>query len=549
MGVSFLALSAFHNSLDNLVSDSSVNSKIEELRAKISSMTEMDQKVMDVGSAGIVDLKITAIHPITNQEIPIYVADYVIDDYASGAVMGVPAHDERDSNLAKMAGLQSITVLENGKLINSQRFTGMTFDEFKLAIEVEFKDSIQQCDTYRLRDWLVSRQRYWGVPIPIKKSKRNGEILRAEPEYSMNRIEMKELHNYNIPTENEEFSFEQDTLDTFVDSSWYFLRFLDPKNNTKLVDKELADKWMPVDAYIGGMEHADKHLIYARFIHKFLRDSGYVSHDEPFKNIIAQGLVKGATYKLKSTGEYITKTIAESLPVADIEESYDKMSKSKLNGISPIEFAESFGIDTVRMAVLSLSPVESDVIVTHESMRKIANKLNKVDRFISLLDRKRIDKTSNISPTACTIFDEYISGFNYQRCALHVSTARVYELYNYISKRESIILEEVRLLLTMLYPFAPFLSSELWRKLNSIVNDCNMHSLHLSSINRYVEYIQGAKKSWKIMSKGKFIKNMQITSDLDADIKRITNDLIKENAINNESVARVLKDKLIINFI
>jgi leucyl-tRNA synthetase len=266
-------------------------------------------------------------------------------DYGTGAIMGVPAHDARDLAFATRYELPTRVVIEEerGILVNSGEFNGLSIEDAKKRIASRLKElkaggeSLQ----FRMRDWLVSRQRYWGVPIPFVYCKTCGiEPLREEdlplilPEKLSNPLSLKSgnplikeeaFRKVKCPSNGEEALRETDTLDTFFDSSWYFLRFADPWNDQEIFSRKAVEKWLPVDAYIGGMEHAIMHLLYARFIHKFLYKHGYLSKEsspEPFKQLITQGLVKGKTFKVKETGAYVKQSEVKNYTEKDLAVSF-----------------------------------------------------------------------------------------------------------------------------------------------------------------------------------------------------------------------------------
>ena len=301
--------------------------------------------------------------------------------------MGVPAGDERDQRLADSEGIAwSREDIGNPNGNISEKILEKLRTEGKLQSDV---------NCHSLRDWLVSRQRYWGTPIPIIHCRKCGVQPVPESELPVKLLPLldsdspasHQLEKKPIKVKGTEPSCtcpkcgssdavrEHDTLDTFVDSSWYFLRFLDSNNKTCLVSKEKAS-WMPVKAYIGGMEHAIKHLLYARFVNKFLFDLGVVPCSEPFENIITQGLVKAESYRLKSTGQYITRDTAKKLPPDEVVREVEKMSKSKLNGISPIEAIQTYGVDCLKLALFSAGPVEKDIEISENllsSMVQVSN--------------------------------------------------------------------------------------------------------------------------------------------------------------------------------
>ncbi len=345
------------------------------------------------------------INPVNGEKVPLWVANYVLMDYGTGAVMAVPAHDERDFQFAKKYNLPIKEVISpvdkdgniedisseetdtaftgKGKLVNSGEFNGLDNEKAKEDIteKLEKEGLGKKTVNYRLHDWLISRQRYWGTPIPVIYDEEGNIYLEEEENLPVKLPTDIEFSGKGNPLEtSEEFKNvilpngkkgrrETDTMDTFVDSSWYYLRYLDPRNEEKPFEKADADKWTPVNQYIGGIEHAVMHLLYARFFHKSLRDLGYVNTNEPFKRLLTQGMVLGPSYYSANERRYlfanevevqngvaVSKETGEEL-VTKIE----KMSKSKNNGLDPEEIVKEYGADSSRVFTLFAAPPEKEL--------------------------------------------------------------------------------------------------------------------------------------------------------------------------------------------
>ncbi len=398
MGITYMSLAAEHPiSLALAKNNPELSDFIQ--RCKKQSVSEADMSTME--KLGM-DTGLKVHHPITNALIPVWVANYVLMDYGSGAVMAVPAHDERDYAFAtqyKLPIKQVITNEENnvsidteaftdkGVLINSSEFDGLTFDKAFDAIAEKLgelgKGKIST--NFRLRDWGVSRQRYWGTPIPIFNMPNGGEIpvpldklpillpedvemdgvqspIKADPEWRKTEIN------------GEACEHETDTFDTFMESSWYYARYTSPHSSEAMLDKDAANYWLPVDQYVGGIEHAILHLLYARFFHKLMRDEGLVDCDEPFEQLLCQGMVLAETYFKKNPdgstewfnpadvtvekddkGKPISAHLTTSGEPVDIGGT-TKMSKSKNNGVDPQTAVDLYGADTVRLFTMFASP-------------------------------------------------------------------------------------------------------------------------------------------------------------------------------------------------
>ncbi|MDD3266695.1 MAG: leucine--tRNA ligase [Burkholderiales bacterium] len=400
MGVTYVAISAEHPLAEVALSkDSNLASAIQEY--KLGGVSEAELATQE--KKGIFSgLYVT--HPLTGEDIPVWIANYVLMNYGTGAVMAVPSHDERDFEFATKYNLPKKIVIKStkevnsvaneaaytdyGVLINSGKYDGMTFDEVFAALEKELVEkSIGQVKTnYRLRDWGISRQRYWGCPIPIIHCELCGDVPVPEeqlpvvlpedliPDGSGNPLNKDERFTKCIcPKCGTDARRETDTMDTFVDSSWYFLRYTCPDSHDAMLD-ERVKYWAPVDQYVGGVEHAILHLLYARFFYKALRDLGLVKGDEPFKELLTQGMVLAETfYRQNPNGSKdwfspidvdVTKdakgNIIKAIYKGDGQEvqygGIEKMSKSKNNGIDPDEIISQYGADTARLFVMFASP-------------------------------------------------------------------------------------------------------------------------------------------------------------------------------------------------
>ncbi|MEO6679285.1 MAG: leucine--tRNA ligase, partial [Pseudomonas sp.] len=367
-------------------------------------------------------------HPLTGEKLPVWVANYVLMHYGDGAVMAVPAHDERDFEFATKYNLPIKSVVrtssgdtnpspwqdaygEHGTLINSGEFDGLDFEGAFDAMEVALikKELGASRTQFRLRDWGISRQRYWGCPIPIIHCDTCGDVPVPEDQLPVVLPEdvvpdgagsplarMPEFYECSCPKCGAPAKRETDTMDTFVESSWYYARYASPHYEGGLVEKSAADHWLPVDQYIGGIEHAILHLLYARFFHKLMRDEGLVSSNEPFKNLLTQGMVIAETYyRREANGAYTwfnpadvelerdskakvisAKLIADGLPV-EIGGT-EKMAKSKNNGVDPQSMIDQFGADTCRLFMMFASPPDmslewsdSGVEGSHRFLRRV----------------------------------------------------------------------------------------------------------------------------------------------------------------------------------
>ncbi len=440
MGVSYLAVAAEHPLAQYAAKQ---NEAIAQFCAecKQGSVAEADlAKAEKVG----METGLFATHPITGENVPVWVANYVLMSYGSGAVMGVPAHDERDFEFANKYNLPITQVIDfkdkqgqydsrewqewygdkdTGYCINSGILDGLSSADATAKVEeiVSAKNLGKATIQYRLRDWGVSRQRYWGCPIPMVNCEYCGTVPVDEadlpvvlptdviPDGRGNPLKnMPEFINCTCPKCGQPAERETDTFDTFVESSWYAQRFASPHDDTQMIDRAAADKWLPVDQYVGGVEHAVLHLLYARFFHKVMRDEGLVSGDEPFANLLAQGMVLAGTYYREnadgSKSYYFPHEIdlvmngteasgatlkADGEPV--VIGKIEKMSKSKNNGVDPQEIIEQYGADTVRLYTLFTAPADQTLEWSDSALKGPHNFVKKVWRTVG----EHIDAISN----------------------------------------------------------------------------------------------------------------------------------------------------------
>jgi leucyl-tRNA synthetase len=397
-GVSYVVLAPEHP-LTQIVTTTDQKAAVDAFIEEVAKQSELERTAEDKPKRGI-PTGGKAINPFTGEEIPIWIADYVLYEYGTGAVMGVPAHDVRDFQFAKEKQLPIKVVIaaegENigetllqeaytapGVMINSGTFDGMASVEGKQAIieHAEKQGWGKGRVQYRLRDWLISRQRYWGAPIPVIYCPNCGTVPVPEadlpvqlPEdvvFTAGRVsslaQLDGWANVPCPSCGTPAKRETDTMDTFIDSSWYFLRYPDAKNERQVFDKNKTNDWLPVDQYVGGIEHAILHLLYSRFFTKVLRDQGFLNFDEPFQRLLTQGMVQGLTYMNPTTEKWIPSNLVDPADPKDpetgekLEVSFKTMSKSKYNGVAPEDVIKKYGADTARMFILFKAPPEKDL--------------------------------------------------------------------------------------------------------------------------------------------------------------------------------------------
>ena len=465
-GVTFMVLAPESELVQELVVGTEYEADVNAFVQKMHTKTEIERTASDVEKEGMFIGKYV-INPVNGKKIPVWIANYVLADYGTGAIMAVPAHDDRDRDFAEKFNLDIIPVIdEDNKMINSEEFNGMdASDAFEGIVEKLAKENRGKKTTnYRLRDWLLSRQRYWGCPIPVVYCDDCGIVpvdkkdlpvlLPTDVEFTGKGesplTTSKEFATTPCPHCGKEARREVDTMDTFVDSSWYFLRYIDPKNTEEPFSRELVNKWMPVDQYIGGVEHAIMHLLYARFFVKALKSMGMLDFDEPFKNLLTQGMV-----------------LMDG----------SKMSKSKGNTVSPIEIINKYGADTARLFVLFAAPPERDLDWSEQGVEGCFRFLNRVYRLVDELaevaktnaEVKAVTKEdkamrlvihSTLKKVTADLSEKF--GFNTAIAALMELINEMYKYKELDTRNDGIIREGIETIVTILAPFTPHIGEELW---------------------------------------------------------------------------------------
>ena len=487
-GATYMVMSPEHPYVSELVAGSDAEAEVLEYQEKARRMTDIERTSTSNEKTGVFTGRY-AINPVNGKEIPIYISDYVLMGYGTGAIMAVPAHDQRDFDFAKKFDLEIIPVVDpedpsidlydlkeafvaEGKMINSGRFDGMNNREaIPAMIEWLNEQGIgDKTVNFRLRDWLISRQRYWGAPIPMIWCDECGWVPEKEenlPVLLPTDVEFTGKGESPITT-SESFvdtvcpccgrpaKREVDTMDTFVDSSWYFLRYCDPHNDKAPFDRAKADYWMDVDQYIGGVEHAILHLMYARFFQMFLHDIGLSKEEEPFKNLLTQGMV------IKDGA---------------------KMSKSLGNVVSPAEIQARYGSDTARLFILFAAPPEKELDWSDEGVEGSYRFLNRVYRLVyeyindirgdrevpeGFTANNAADKSLNFMLNAAIkkVTEDAGGRFNFNTAIASIMEL-VNEMYKYKNGDINLPLfnKAIETLLTLLDPFSPHIAEELWSQL------------------------------------------------------------------------------------
>ena len=561
-GVTYMVIAPEHSIVKELIKDMPQEKDCQDFIKKTQSMNEITRTSTETEKEGVFTGRYV-INPLNDEKVPLYLANYVLAEYGTGIVMAVPAHDQRDFEFSKKYNLPIKVVIQPegvslnseemteafediGYLVNSDMFDNMRSDKAISEINKHIeKMGYGECKVnFKLRDWLISRQRYWGAPIPIIYCEDCGTVPIPEEELPVLLpidVEFKvtgksPLENNNdfikakCPKCGKEGRREIDTMDTFVCSSWYFLRFCDPKNDKLPFDKKKVNYWMPVDQYIGGVEHAILHLLYARFFMKALFDMGYVDYDEPFSNLLTQGMV------LKDGA---------------------KMSKSLGNVVSPEDIIEKFGADTARLFILFASPPERDLEWSDQAVegcyrfiKRVIRIVTDYNEFISNNSGKNTDSLTDqdkelnfmINNTIKRVSDDISERFNFNT-AISAVMELVNALYNYKEKVEDkgknigLLKKAIETVVILLAPFIPHASEELWALMGK------KESIH--------------DMSWPGYNKDALVKDeVEIVIQINGRIKDkiliptgSCKDDIEKEALSNEKILQFIEGKQIIKVI
>lgn len=623
MGVTYVSVAAEHPLAKHAAATNpALQSFIEA--CKKGSVAEADlAKAEKMG----MDTGLTVTHPLTGEQVPVWVANYVLMSYGSGAVMAVPAHDERDFEFANKYQLPIKQVIDldephkqgqqfnattwqdwygdkqNGVAINSGELDGLNFKQAfdKILTQLEPKGLGKKTINYRLRDWGVSRQRYWGCPIPVINCADCGTVpvpesqlpvvlpLDVVPDGRGNPLNnLASFTDVNCPCCGKPAKRETDTFDTFVESSWYYARFASPNYTDGMINKVAADKWLPVDQYVGGVEHAVLHLLYARFFHKLMRDEGLVQGDEPFANLLTQGMVLAGTYlrenadgsksyyfpeevdiRYNDKGQPIEATLkADGQPVKIGK--IEKMSKSKNNGVDPQATIDQYGADTVRLYTMFTAPVDQTLEWIDDGLKGPYNFLKKVWRYtiehaetlaqqsltaatLSVTDTQSLSKAAkNLRRKTHDTIGKLDDAFG-KNLALNTPVSFLMELSNELTAFEiasdsdlAVANEALITLLTLLTMYAPHMAEVLLEQLGIDVMTLSYPAVDTSALvqDTITMVVQVNGKIRGQMDVAPNSDNDWLKAEakqLDSVAKFITGDIVKEIVVPNKLVNIVVK--------
>ena len=597
-GATYLVLAPEHKMVESLTTEE-YKDQILNYVDKTAKKSELERQENEKNKTGVFTGSF-ATNPISGEKIPIWISDYVLSSYGTGAIMAVPAHDERDYEFALKFKLEIIEVIKNdtdekcytgdGIVINSGDYNGIENEKFKKIVTeiLESKNLGKKTVNYKLRDWIFTRQRYWGEPIPILHS--NGKQFPVSEEELP--VKLPEVKSY-LPTDDglsplarsnewvkvnikgNQYDRETNTMPQWAGSCWYYLRYLDPNNEINFADKEKIKYWMPVDLYIGGAEHAVLHLLYSRFWHKVLYDLGHVNTPEPFKKLVNQGMILGRSnfiYRIKNTNKFVSYNLRneyeytklhvdvnivenDKLDLDKFKKSSkefndaefileggdylcgfetEKMSKSKSNVVNPDNIINDFGSDTLRMYEMFLGPLEQSKPWNTNGIEGVYKFLNKFwslfydeDNF-NISDEKPDSDELKILHTAIKKIENDID-----RLSINTCVSQLMITVNELSRKKCHKREILEPLLIVLSSFAPHISEELWSRLG------NNESISLSNYPKYNdEFLTEDIFEYPIMINGKL--RTKIKFDINIEEKEI-----KSEVISNEIITKWTENKKI----
>ena len=560
-GVTYVVLAPEHPLVERLIEGKPEAAAVRSFVERVRNLSEINRTATDVEKEGMFT-GAYAVNPFNGERVPIWVANYVLFEYGTGAVMGVPAHDERDWAFATKYGLEkrlvvqtpttpmSIATMDNaydgtGVMVNSGQFDGLDNEtaKGKMADWLETQGVGRRRVTYRLRDWLISRQRYWGAPIPIIYCEDCGAVAAPKEELPIRLPEnvrfdagsvsplasVAEFVNCQCPQCGKPARRETDTMDTFICSSWYYFRYTDPRNTKAPWDTNKCNYWTPVDQYIGGIEHAILHLLYSRFFTKVLKDAGLVDTDEPFKNLLTQGMV------IKDGA---------------------KMSKSKGNIVSPEEIVKKYGADTARLFILFASPPERDLEWSDQGVEGAARFLGRLWRIVhhfadatldapasydvATLDVNEKELRRALHATIRKVTDDVADRFNF-----NTAISSIMELVNAMHAyrdaaaivHPALLRETIDALLKLLAPFAPHIAEEIWQQLG------HADSIHQQAWPKWdAEAIKTDTVEIVVQINGKVRDKLTVASEL-------SSAELEKAALQQEKVQQLVEGKTVVKVI
>ena len=610
-GATYLVIAPEHPILEDIITDQQ-RKEIEEYCKNTLLKSDLERQENQKNKTGVFT-GAYAINPVSKEKIPIWISDYVLFGYGTGAIMAVPAHDERDFEFAKKFNLKIVKVIKSdqdcysgaGEIINSSNYNGLPSEDFKNIITtyLEKNKVAKKTTNYKLRDWIFTRQRYWGEPIPILHSDK-GTVGLEEKDLP---LILPEVDSYlptadglsplarnsewkSVKINGKNFIRETNTMPQWAGSCWYYLRFLDPKNNESFASKKNINYWMPVDLYIGGAEHAVLHLLYSRFWHKVLFDLGYVNTPEPFKKLVNQGMILGNSafiYRKIDGKSYVSAEIASKYKTQRIhvdinfvnekneldlellknnnseflnasfefndkfyvDREVEKMSKSKYNVVNPDDICEKYGTDTLRLYEMFLGPLEQSKPWNTAGISGVHNFLKKFWKLYFDTDSTMLVNDSDPSEQSLKALHKCIKKVSddIESFSFNTAVSAMMILVNELTSQKCRSRKVLEQLLLVIYPFAPHISEEIWENLG------NKKSIVYSEYPDFIEsFLQDNTKIYPISINGKLKHKIELPLNLTKDqieARILSDEIILEKLNGIEPKRIIIVPGKIINFV
>ena len=541
-GITFFVIAPDGKLIEELMPRVENKEEVEAYIAETAKKSNMDRTELNKGKSGCLVKGIEAINPVNGKTVPIFLGDFVLGDYGTGAVMAVPSHDQRDFEYAEEHNIEMIQVIDGRsvsecafekqdylgkgcKLINSEEFTGLTVEEAKVKITEKLVNEgmAKEVNNYKMREWIFARQRYWGEPIPVVHKEDGTTCVLDDSDLP---LVLPELENYapqgglsplesahewkNITYKGEKVKRETSTMPGSAGSSWYFLRYIDPQNNEELANKELLNHWMPVDLYVGGPEHAVGHLLYSRMWNNYLYDKGIVPVKEPFKKLVHQGMILG------SNGIKMGKRYPEY-------------------SVNPNDIVDKYGADTLRFYEMFMGPLEADKPWNNQGVEGSRKFLDRVWRLYTEDNKIKNEENKNLEMVYHQTVKKVTN--DYESLNFNTAISQMMIFINAVYKEEVFPVEYAEGFIKLLNPIAPFITEEIWEKLG-----------HNETI---------ANESWPTYDEEKTIDDsieigVQVNGKLRASIKIVKDedkDSVIEKALAEENVKKHIEGKEVVKTI
>lgn len=591
-GATYMALAPEHPLVDEIIDDVDDESEREKLESFVKETKRIDQTRRaggDLEKEGVFTGEY-AVNPATGEEIPIWIANFVLTEYGSGAIMSVPAHDQRDFDFAKKYDIPIVEVIapekgnpageleeayeEPGYLVNSGDFDGMGSDKAYREIGewLKEKDKGEFTVNFKLQDWLISRQRYWGAPIPMVHCPDCGIVPVPEEDLPVELPDVDFIGSKGLSAIDEFVETtcpecggnarrETDTMDTFVDSSWYYLRYISAGDETRIFDSDKVNDWLPVDQYVGGVEHAILHLLYSRFITKFLEDIDLIDFKEPFERLFTQGMISHRAYRCPDHGWIRPENVedGDKCPECggDLKVTMESMSKSKKNVVSPKELIDEYGADTERIYTLFIGPPEKDVEWSDRDVKGSHRFLTRVWRLVTQylylfeeeheLDVEELDDSETelwrkVNQTVKEVTED-LEDFSFNTAVSSIMEL-TNEFYRVISDEETnkgLLKESIKKLVLITSPFTPFIGEELWHRMG---NDYPVAEEDWPSWEE--EALQEESTELAVQINGKVRAHLEVPADISGDEEELRERVLKLDRISERIDGEEIKKFIVV---